>query len=255
MKKPKPEIMDKREFMEEASTMKKLSHKNLLPLYGVCTDKEDILIVIELMPHGNLADFLRQHTSEALGLEVLLSFAFQVCPCSRWLKWSNILTRSVMCICVIQIANGMAYLEKENFVHCDLAARNVLVGRDNVCKISDFGLTRTIKDELYDNSIYGENHLFKSLCYLLCCNFISFLCHILKFCLEAPSFNHSLKCLVVAAEVAVRWAAPEILDGHQHTTKSDVWAFGILLIEIMTSAKEPYASMFADICHVVIVPL
>ena len=34
-------------------------------------------------------------------------------------------------------------------VHRDLAARNVLVGDDKVCKISDFGLARGLKEDVY----------------------------------------------------------------------------------------------------------
>ena len=34
-------------------------------------------------------------------------------------------------------------------VHRDLAARNVLVGDNKVCKISDFGLARSLEEGVY----------------------------------------------------------------------------------------------------------
>ena len=34
-------------------------------------------------------------------------------------------------------------------VHWDLAARNVLVGENRVCKISDFGLARSLQEDIY----------------------------------------------------------------------------------------------------------
>ena len=39
------------------------------------------------------------------------------------------------------------HLALKGFVHRDLAARNVLLGPDNVCKVSDFGLTRHVYEE------------------------------------------------------------------------------------------------------------
>ena len=41
----------------------------------------------------------------------------------------------------------------KNLIHRDLAARNILVGDEKILKISDFGLTRRVSDEL----IYMSN--------------------------------------------------------------------------------------------------
>ena len=40
----------------------------------------------------------------------------------------------------------MSYLKEHSYVHCNLAARKILVGEGDSCKVADFGLAKVIKD-------------------------------------------------------------------------------------------------------------
>lgn len=51
---------------------------------------------------------------------------------------------------ILEAAEGIAYLERQKCVHRDIAARNCLLGKQNILKISDFGMTderQIIQDE------------------------------------------------------------------------------------------------------------
>ncbi|GBP03773.1 Vascular endothelial growth factor receptor 1 [Eumeta japonica] len=60
-------------------------------------------------------------------------------------------SRDLLCW-AFQIARGMEYLASRKVLHGDLAARNVLLAEDNVVKICDFGLAKSI----YKNDEYQK---------------------------------------------------------------------------------------------------
>jgi len=57
--------------------------------------------------------------------------------------------------------------------------------------------------------------------------------------------------LTVGAKFPVKWTAPEAIEFSQFTIKSDIWAFGILLIELTTSGATPYPGC---VCFPVFLP-
>ena len=40
--------------------------------------------------------------------------------------------------------------------------------------------------------------------------------------------------------VPLKWTAPEAVRSHTFSFKSDIWSFGVLLLEVFTYAEQPY---------------
>ncbi|CAA91146.3 Tyrosine-protein kinase receptor old-1 [Caenorhabditis elegans] len=112
-------------------------HPNILALVGGITFGERKMIVSEFVENGDLLSFLRDNRiyftndqwtleteQDSLSLVDLLSFAFQ-------------------------IAKGMEYLIHVPCVHRDLALRNVLIKKNRIIRIADFGLARRHKNKDY----------------------------------------------------------------------------------------------------------
>ncbi|XP_056412907.1 tyrosine-protein kinase Lck isoform X2 [Hyla sarda] len=110
-------------FLAEANLMKQLQHPRLVRLHAVVTE-EPIFIVTEFMENGSLVDYLK--TPEGLRISV-----YKLIDMSA------------------QVAEGMAFLERKNYIHRDLRAANILVSEKVICKIADFGLARMIEDNEY----------------------------------------------------------------------------------------------------------
>ena len=86
----------------EASIFVKLGrHPTLVRFVGQCIDGDDHILLTELAPFGSLCD------------------AFET--------WEDTITLDHNLFIMQQIAEGMEYLIANGIVHCDLAARNVLV--------------------------------------------------------------------------------------------------------------------------------
>ena len=122
------------EFLAEAKILKQYNHPNIVRLLGVCSDKEPVCIVMELMPGGDFLHFLRNNGA-SLTVYQLTKFS-------------------------LDAALGMEYLASKNCIHHYLVAKNCLVGeKNNILKISNFLMIR----ETYDDSIYSQS----SSCYPL----------------------------------------------------------------------------------------
>jgi len=171
-------VADRGEFLHEAEMMLKLAHPALVTLVGVAVQQRPWLVVIEMMKYGDLYTFTMAAKDKSFRI--------------RYLEHLHI-TR--------QVAEGMVFIESQNMIHMDLAARNILLHENVLAKIADFGLTRMIPE--------GKKYY---------------------------RLMHTLK-------LPVKWMALESIVDKIFSPKTDVWAFGITVWEIMAYGAIPYGDM------------
>ncbi|XP_052869519.1 uncharacterized protein LOC128275151 [Anopheles cruzii] len=96
--------------------LRKLDHENIVKFKGVCTQAPAFCIIMEFCPHGPLHKKLQDHGG--------------IISPQQLVSWSH------------QIALGMQYLHSHKIIHRDLKSPNILIGDNDVIKISDFGTSR-----------------------------------------------------------------------------------------------------------------
>jgi serine/threonine protein kinase len=105
-----------------------------------------------------------------------------------------------------QTTLGMAHLSSRHFIHRDLAARNILVASGMVAKVADFGLSRSSVLDGGNEKDGGGQEYYRS--------------------------KHGV--------FAVRWTAPEAMEKSRFTQASDVWSFGVVMVELLQDGAVPY---------------
>ncbi|PPS16782.1 hypothetical protein GOBAR_AA03787 [Gossypium barbadense] len=118
-------------FRQEVSLMKRLRHPNVLLFMGAVTSPQRLCIVTEFLPRGSLFRLLQRNTTK--------------------LDWRRRVHMA------LDIARGMNYLHHCNppIIHRDLKSSNLLVDKNWIVKVGDFGLSR-LKHETYLTTKTGK---------------------------------------------------------------------------------------------------
>jgi hypothetical protein len=130
--------------LREAYIISMLNNPNIVKIYGVCIN-EPISLVMELAQLGSLDKFLKGPLHVASNPQgearyVLITGARKEYASYRIFPSVKILNL------MIQVAQGLAYLENMRIVHCNLSAQNILVLNEEKVKISGFSKSRVLNN-------------------------------------------------------------------------------------------------------------
>ncbi|CAA0411046.1 unnamed protein product [Arabidopsis thaliana] len=109
-----------KQFVAEVVSMRCLKHRNLVPLFGYCRRKRELLLVSEYMPNGSLDEHLFDDQKPVL-------------------SWSQRL------VVVKGIASALWYLHTgadQVVLHRDVKASNIMLDAEFHGRLGDFGMAR-----------------------------------------------------------------------------------------------------------------
>lgn len=108
-----------RRFYQEAESAARLSHPNIVNTYDVGRQDDTYYIVMELVDGASLGEIIA--ADGKLPEPVAIDYA-------------------------AQIASGLAYAHRAGLLHRDIKPANILVTKDDVVKLSDFGIARAVSE-------------------------------------------------------------------------------------------------------------
>jgi len=125
----------KEKFRQEARAVAKLSHPNVVSIYDIVTDENNIYLVMEIVKGETLKDIIKRRGK--LSIAEALEFARQIAA-------------------ALSVAHG------NQIVHCDIKPQNIILTDDMEVKITDFGIAKAVTSSTaaITETVVGSAHYF-----------------------------------------------------------------------------------------------
>ncbi|HQU81540.1 MAG TPA: protein kinase [Pyrinomonadaceae bacterium] len=162
-------------FMQEARLVANLNHPNICTIYEVGETSETPFLAMELIEGETLTDKIK---NSSLGLSEILQIT-------------------------TQIADALDEAHQNKIIHRDIKSSNVLINQRGQAKLLDFGLAKTVADEVFEQDITRAK---------------------------------TEEGMLIGT---VQYMSPEHALGKKLDARTDLWSLGVLLYE-MTCGAMPF---------------
>lgn len=125
-----------RRFRNEARSVARLAHPNIVTVHDVGSDSDTHFMVMEFVEGQDLKKILRG--AGLMPVDQALSVAVQICA-------------------------GIGFAHRSGFVHADVKSQNILMTRDRSVKVADFGIAQALSDTLparQQQIVWGSPHYY-----------------------------------------------------------------------------------------------
>ena len=122
-------------FQIEAQSAASLSHVNIVSIYDVANENDLHYIVMELIDGKTLKEWIKERGK---------------------IEWTQAVEIAS------QIASGLAQAHKNHIIHRDIKPHNIIMTKDGVAKITDFGIAKAATSSTINasNNMLGSVHYF-----------------------------------------------------------------------------------------------